>query len=582
MWRGEKTEYLRSNRDYAELLGDDHGNGRRPRSSGASETRAARMQSKDVSQDRQEYLDRRQKLKELERQKMKHKGGRGIDYVTEEEIVPKRNKESNGGGRMDQGQSHSKSITRPLPYDRSFGSFFGPSEPIVAKRIIEEARAREEAEIVAARARGTEEPELQIAAKVHSGHSVVINSKSANLKFSGYVEQSKVTKPIDEATLKAQKLKEARDYSFLFSDNDTAGHASESKPSVFSKQAMTCRSRNEQIKQVIRRSPPSRKLQENSKSSANQEEVFRKMEPSKRQSNLPKKQATVLDRTLKPKPPSSLPPKPKLISVSSSAINHGVNENKIENKPKAPIVPTSSKRVPVSRDLPKKVIDSGRPSNSLPSSRSPERKNIVSAKIVEGNKSKSMNRPGLAMAALAETVTVQKALPTNMHKPSSCGSGDRGRRVVQDGLKKPALKSNSERAMKKSAPAKSSLLRRPERSAPVKHSQSQRPDVSKKRRAKDSDDESEDSFMVEDEEDGAGGGYRGVSDYIRRMFGYNPNKYRDVDDGDDRDMEVGFNRIQAEERRSARIAREEDEREAQLLEEEERARKHKKLKMGKR
>ncbi|KAJ7551273.1 hypothetical protein O6H91_06G009200 [Diphasiastrum complanatum] len=465
---------------------------------------------------------------------------------------------------------------------RSFGSFFGPSEPIVAKRIIEEARAREEAEIVAARARGTEEPELQIAAKVHSGHSVVINSKSANLKFSGYVEQSKVTKPIDEATLKAQKLKEARDYSFLFSDNDTAGHASESKPSVFSKQAMTCRSRNEQIKQVIRRSPPSRKLQENSKSSANQEEVFRKMEPSKRQSNLPKKQATVLDRTLKPKPPSSLPPKPKLISVSSSAINHGVNENKIENKPKAPIVPTSSKRVPVSRDLPKKVIDSGRPSNSLPSSRSPERKNIVSAKIVEGNKSKSMNRPGLAMAALAETVTVQKALPTNMHKPSSCGSGDRGRRVVQDGLKKPALKSNSERAMKKSAPAKSSLLRRPERSAPVKHSQSQRPDVSKKRRAKDSDDESEDSFMVEDEEDGAGGGYRGVSDYIRRMFGYNPNKYRDVDDGDDRDMEVGFNRIQAEERRSARIAREEDEREAQLLEEEERARKHKKLKMGKR
>lgn len=36
-------------------------------------------------------------------------------------------------------------------FRRSYGSFFGPSEPIVARRIIADARAREEASKVAAR-----------------------------------------------------------------------------------------------------------------------------------------------------------------------------------------------------------------------------------------------------------------------------------------------------------------------------------------------------------------------------------------------------------------------------------------------
>ncbi|KAI3977471.1 hypothetical protein MKX01_000384 [Papaver californicum] len=52
---------------------------------------------------------------------------------------------------------------------------------------------------------------------------------------------------------------------------------------------------------------------------------------------------------------------------------------------------------------------------------------------------------------------------------------------------------------------------------------------------------------------------------IRNMFGYNPGKYGD--DKDDSSMEVGFKDIMREERRSSRIANEEDEREHILLEE---------------
>jgi protein SPT2 len=79
----------------------------------------------------------------------------------------------------------------------------------------------------------------------------------------------------------------------------------------------------------------------------------------------------------------------------------------------------------------------------------------------------------------------------------------------------------------------------------------------------------------DDHEDG------NVSSIIRRMFGYDPNKYRNMDDEDDRDMEVGFSSIQAEERRSERIAREEDERELALIEAEERAERERAIKKRK-
>eukprot|EP00850_Spirogloea_muscicola_P016702 SM000137S00480 [mRNA] locus=s137:352570:354334:- [translate_table: standard] len=80
----------------------------------------------------------------------------------------------------------------------------------------------------------------------------------------------------------------------------------------------------------------------------------------------------------------------------------------------------------------------------------------------------------------------------------------------------------------------------------------------------------DDSFVASDDDDQASGAaaYDGVSSMIRKMFGYDPNKYRGMDDRDDRDMEVSFARVQAEERRSARLAREEDAREEALLEKE--------------
>jgi protein SPT2 len=56
---------------------------------------------------------------------------------------------------------------------------------------------------------------------------------------------------------------------------------------------------------------------------------------------------------------------------------------------------------------------------------------------------------------------------------------------------------------------------------------------------------------------------------IRNMFGYDPRKYAGRDE-DDSDMEADFATIEREEKRSARIARQEDEEQLRLIEEEER------------
>lgn len=49
-----------------------------------------------------------------------------------------------------------------------------------------------------------------------------------------------------------------------------------------------------------------------------------------------------------------------------------------------------------------------------------------------------------------------------------------------------------------------------------------------------------------------------VSQVVRKMFNYDPTKYRDIDDQDDRNMESSIDRIIMEDRYSSKLARQED------------------------
>ena len=78
---------------------------------------------------------------------------------------------------------------RNCNFRRSYGSFFGPSEPVVARRVIEDARAREEASKLAKLVKN----EVGIS-KRHSG-----TSKSS--QQSRVSESAKQSKPINQVYL---------------------------------------------------------------------------------------------------------------------------------------------------------------------------------------------------------------------------------------------------------------------------------------------------------------------------------------------------------------------------------------------
>eukprot|EP00198_Chlamydomonas_reinhardtii_P011887 XP_001701224.1 predicted protein [Chlamydomonas reinhardtii] len=96
-----------------------------------------------------------------------------------------------------------------------------------------------------------------------------------------------------------------------------------------------------------------------------------------------------------------------------------------------------------------------------------------------------------------------------------------------------------------------------------------KPSAGPPRRRRD-EDEYEDDFVVDDEEEEPEEDWRR---FLRRTTGYDPSRYRD-DPYDDRSMEVGWRQVVAEEKRSERMGRMEDE----LAEEEEERKRKEKMK----
>lgn len=127
-----------------------------------------------------EYLELRQRLKESIRKQMKKEGGSASNKSQEK--------------------------NRKLPYD-NYGSFFGPSKPVIAQRVIQESKSLLENQHLTARVSNSHQP----------------NKKSSSLNNAGSKAGAGPHQPrpkvINEIKVKAQKLKDTRDYSFLLSDD---------------------------------------------------------------------------------------------------------------------------------------------------------------------------------------------------------------------------------------------------------------------------------------------------------------------------------------------------------------------------
>lgn len=213
-WRDEKADYLQKSRDFSFLQDDDRGSRDVPKS---------RKSSDDRVPDNREARDRLLRLKALEKQRADKQKKQYVaslspereDRFERQEREPERNP----------GPSGSK---RP-PAKDNFGSFFGKVEKVVAKRVVDEQRARE----IAAREARAADAEKAAKARAESRNGAMRPPSSGSA-----ARPAAKPKPVNPVAVKAQKLKDNRDYSFLFSDEPPSkpeGRDSRAEPSKASK-----------------------------------------------------------------------------------------------------------------------------------------------------------------------------------------------------------------------------------------------------------------------------------------------------------------------------------------------------------
>ncbi|CAL5372640.1 unnamed protein product [Camellia sinensis] len=102
--------------------------------------------------------------------------------------------------------ANSQEKKKKLPYD-NYGSFFGPSQPVIAQRVIQESKSLLE--------------NHHLAPKVSKSNHDVEKSKSLASTTAGSKTQARYHHPkvVNQLKTKVQKLKDTRDYSFLLSDD---------------------------------------------------------------------------------------------------------------------------------------------------------------------------------------------------------------------------------------------------------------------------------------------------------------------------------------------------------------------------
>ncbi|KAL2623450.1 hypothetical protein R1flu_003655 [Riccia fluitans] len=614
MWRDEKTEYLRKNRDYSRLLSGDDGDPRgRDRNSGSE------LEEDDVSRKRhKDYQDRRSRLKELERQKLT-KEKNGLYGNVDRDTNLKGSEKANGGSssKANGGASSSKD-KKKMPYDKGFGSFFGPSEPVVAKRIIEEARARQEAEIVAAREARVREAERQKSA-----------TAGKQSKDKRPVPKPK-PKPVDEAILKARKLREARDYSFLLEDTplpppkadkkapaagkpgpDVRRESMKSTPSSTPARKPYLPAKSSQGTRQAERPPlSSRPLQSNAKPTSS------KLSASSR----PSSSTTQARADVRPSDRSALASKQKLSSsgiplpsrspmmgsgrqdprretdirkeaamrklVSGSSTPNGVKGSSSDRR--EPIKGADRRLSSSSAQVPDRRLSQSSDRRPVPPQSSDRRpgstqvlkKGSQASTSGRGTGNDDPRRQSMASQSGRQSLQSRPTVKLGV-RPSPSGYnkskyGDDPRRDPRreeprrdprrDEVGRRRARSPSEESDEK--PRKKAAIDRRRGRSPNEESddrpRKKQTNLSQRRDMYEDEEDEDDSFIDDDEDQTQ------VSNMIRKMFRYDPSKYRGMDDDDDRAMEVGFRTIQAEERKSAREARLEDERELALIEEDER------------
>nr|XP_043634009.1 uncharacterized protein LOC122605168 isoform X2 [Erigeron canadensis] len=478
------------------------------------------------TQEELEYLELRQKLKDEYRKQSKKEHGSGI--TNSQEKKPK------------------------LPYQK-FGSFFGPSQPVIAPRVIQECKSLLENPRLA-------ESILKSKNGIKGGSVTPGVSKP---RPNGNHQPSKIDS-MAKPKAKIQMLKNTRDYSFLLSDDAELPIPPKNPP-----KCVPARKSAEEVRSQRHPDNIGRNIingREERKPVVTSSEMRLKAgQQVQRPSTASKLPATSQDsRKQVGRNEGSGPGRP--LASHDNRKQVGRNEGSGPGRPLA----SHDSRKQVGRN---EGSGLGRPLASHDSRKQVSRNegsgpgqpltSQDSRKQVGRNAGNVLSRPSGQKTVPSKTTVVnrQKVMASSVGRGSiPTGHIPRTSRPLPATLKKP-LDHRDERG-----PSNGNMSRKPvEMSRSQIKQQPTRPpsngqlkERQQKRPARPFDDDDD-----VDPNDPIGS--------IRKMMGYNPNKYRGIKD-DTKDMVVDFDQILREEKRSERIGRKEDEEEARKLEEEDRRR----------
>lgn len=463
------------------------------------------------SQELLEYLELRQRLKE--------------------DIRKQRKKELGGGSREIKKNASSRD---------NFGSFFGPSQPVISHRVIQESKSL------------LENPNL--AAKVmkssNSQSNKSVASKPAGSKAPTSNHAPKVTNGLKR---KIDMVKNTRDYSFLLSDDaelpgPSRGSLTQKVSAPYCDARLPQRPSGKQTSSDI-----GRKLlddREVKRGSQMQHKAVIQKSVSINKPTQPTLDSRKFGSSNGSGPGRSLGPKGVPPKVTGD-----VNDKKF-------LTPGAKSTVSASHQPTPSRVQPALPRQSSVQNRIP----------LESGKSKVMSKQGVPFSKPQVAIQKQQAsLSRPQIKPPPPRNVDRRPALQQRDDRRPALQQRDDRrpAPQQRDDRRPSLQQRDARRSALQQKEERRPALQQKddRRPglhwKDDRRPARKPMRYDEEDDGE----EAIS-MIRKMFGYNPNRYRD--DDDDSDMEANFDEILKEERRSAKIAREEDEEELRKIEEEER------------
>uniref|UniRef100_A0ACD5V9C2 Uncharacterized protein n=1 Tax=Avena sativa TaxID=4498 RepID=A0ACD5V9C2_AVESA len=538
----------------------------------------------------------------------------GSGYVEEEEEAPPegqqeflqirerlkeeiRQKALGVGASKAAGRSSSSHDRRPPP--ANFGSFFGPSKPVISQRVIEERKSMKEIQNTVPRDRRPPGKDIPSSSRVPA-------------KTNGFPQKKKI---VNEVKKKAEALKDNRDYSFLLSDD--ADIPSPPREKSAARPALTQKSDRElQHSAVKNRAPVSQpaRLSNGYGSNMSTQRQSEKQLESKRKEVVPSRER---ERAVDNGRMHSVDRNgSSQASGSKAASQKFPSKGHIANKPSMKEVNEQSLR---KDQLARKQILSpnGRPQSSQsqrmqsashgqrPQQSSQSQRPQQSSQSQRPQHSSQSQRPQHSSQSQRPQQSLQSQRPQQSSQSQRPQQSSQSQRPQQSSLsQRPQQSSLSQRpqqSLQRQRPPQSSQLQSsqsqrqpPQGYRPQQPLQRQRPLSTQahypEQRRVQANDRSRSAERQPSRQVSANGirddrakkkqlGKRRFNDeiedeedpmaMIRNMFGYDPSRYAGRDD-DDSDMEADFATIEMEEKRSARIARQEDDEELRRIEEEER------------